>query len=696
MKFRNINFLIIILILTAGYSANAQVDNWLELIKHTKVAIQYFSPFKSESFKIIPDKSTKGNDISLIKEFNDENLDVKLTFKKFDSHIELFGEISRLKDEDLCFTLKIISPLGKKAKNVKWSYDLDSTVTVESNNKIYGNYVDANTVIPPDGALNIDTNNNGGYGDKVGRGQMSFYPLAAVSSNGVGYGWGVDMGIPIVFRLGYEPVNGMISEFDLAISKDTKKFPNRTFFKLFLFEFNSKWNMRAALKKYYEIQPEFFKRRATKEGIWLPFSPLHSIKGYDDFGFAFHETSWTSKDAGLNDEPTIDADRKAGVYSFQYTEPWDIQIPIKDSIIKYNDLVSDDIIPQRFKEMLQNSATFDKNNLWQARKLKTPWFKTGWAVSITTNADPEITGVNQYKFTRKNEIDPAIKLNVDGIYFDSMEWNWHNDLNYNQKQFAFTNYPLTFSSSMEKPKPAIWNYASEYEMMKKIANEMHIKGKLVMGNGFGNIPFAPGILDLFGSEFSWYTNNTSDEMNLLFIRAISYQKPIVFLLNQGLDDKVFNLPPYDGYRQYFEKMLFYGFFPSFFSVNSSTDPYWQDSTRYNIGRPFFKKYIPLIKEISLAGWQPVTFARLSNKELRIERFGTKKSNKIYFTILNRNDKENHATITIDSKSLNINKILSIEEIIDGKKLEYQKGKGLIKVRINVKGNSTNLIKISKL
>ena len=47
--------------------------------------------------------------------------------------------------------------------------------------------------------------NNGGYGDKVGNGQMSFYPLAAVSSDKVGFGWGVDMGIPVVFRLAYEP-----------------------------------------------------------------------------------------------------------------------------------------------------------------------------------------------------------------------------------------------------------------------------------------------------------------------------------------------------------------------------------------------------------------------------------------------------------------------------------------------------------
>ncbi|MGA7722561.1 MAG: hypothetical protein WCA84_15425 [Ignavibacteriaceae bacterium] len=684
------------LIITTMQSTNAQVDKWLEIIRQAKVAVKYYSPVKSGSFTMIQDKSTEENEIGLIKEFVDENLDVKLTFKKYDSHIELFGEASSVKKEDLCFTLKIIFPQKESGKNVSWSYDLDSTVVVGDSTKLFSNYVKAAAVIPPDGAFNTDENHNGGYGDKLGSGEMSFYPLAAVSSGKVGFGLGVDMGIPVVYRLAFEPGSGIISEFDMAVSKLTKKFPNRTFFKLFLFEYNYAWNMRAALEKYYQIQPEYFKRRVTNEGIWLPFTPLHSIKDFKDFGFAFHETSWPSKDRHLNNKSSIEADKEGGVYSFEYTEPWDIQIPIDNINIKYKDLVSDSVILKENNEMLQTSAALDDNNLWETRKLKTPWFKTGWAVSITTNADPDLPGYNRYDMTRKEEINPAINLDVDGIYFDSMEWNWHYDLNYNQKHFPYTEYPLTFSSSLDKPRPAIWNYVSEYEMMNNISNEMHEKGKLTMGNGFGWLPFAPGILDLFGSEFSWYAQGTSDDMSLGFIRAISYQKPIVFLLNEGLDDKVFNKPPYDGYRQYFERMLSYGFFPSFFSVNSSSDPYWEDSTRYNNGRPFFKKYIPLIREISQAGWQPVTFAKLSKKVLQIERFGTAENSAVYFTIFNSNAKETSTKLTIDSKALNINKIQSIEEVIKGKKLNYMKDKDSIEVTIDVNGKSTCLIKINKL
>ena len=219
------------LIITTMQSTNAQVDKWLEIIRQAKVAVKYYSPVKSGSFTMIQDKSTEENEIGLIKEFVDENLDVKLTFKKYDSHIELFGEASSVKKEDLCFTLKIIFPQKESGKNVSWSYDLDSTVVVGDSTKLFSNYVKAAAVIPPDGAFNTDENHNGGYGDKLGSGEMSFYPLAAVSSGKVGFGLGVDMGIPVVYRLAFEPGYGIISEFDMAVSKLTKKFPNRTFFK---------------------------------------------------------------------------------------------------------------------------------------------------------------------------------------------------------------------------------------------------------------------------------------------------------------------------------------------------------------------------------------------------------------------------------------------------------------------------------
>ena len=570
-------------------------------------------------------------------------------------YTEINGELEYLDTGTSALTLRIIFP--RNGKHWKWFSGLDGSYTMKPDS-IYADLISANTVLPPDGALNGKTLPDGGYGDAVGRGKLSFYPLCAISVDGKGEALGIDLSVPIVYRLEADK-RELVAEFDIATSPLTDKFPNRSFFRLSRFKFDAGWGMRAALKQYYSVYPESFKKRVTREGIWLPFTPLRKIRNWNDFGFAYHETSWGSTDQENGRKvPSITSDKESGVLSFQYTEPWDIQLPIQSSAIDYKTLLSSEVIPKSQKEFLDNSATEDKNGLWQVRSLKTPWFKSGWAVSITTNCNPDILGESRYRDILKDEINPATKLNVDGIYFDSMEWNWHNDLNYRGEHFKYTNYPLTFSKDVGKP--AIWNFTSEFEIMKKVADEMHSQGKLVMGNGHAWNPFAAANLDLFGAELSWYSSGDHDTRALDFKRAISFQKPIVFLLNEGLNDTAFTGFPFKGYEIYFEKLLAYGFFPSFFSEDASSDPYWQDSAKVERGRPFFKKYIPIIKQISQAGWQPVTYATTNLKTIRIERFGEGK--KLFFTIRNNGKIDSDCIVSFDLQALGLDKYSAFEMI----------------------------------
>jgi hypothetical protein len=586
---------------------------------------------------------------------------------------EINGELKHLSDKSSCTTLRIALP--SKGESWKWFRGLGKSVRINGGELCFDT-IAVKTVLPPDGAFNGKNLADGGYGDPVGQGTMSFYPLCAVAVDGKGRGLGIDMSLPVVYRLGAGPSAGLFAEFDFSTSPLTGKFPNRAFFRLCSFTFDAEWGMRAALSAYYSIYPEAFKKRVVNEGIWLPFTPLRSIPGWDEFGFAFHETSWGSRDVrGGEKIPTILSDAGSGVLSFQYTEPWDVQLPIRIKTMGYDELVSGGLITREHRSYLDISATKDKNGLWQARRLETPWFRSGWAVSITTNCDPDLSGINKYQYILKDEINPALKMDADGIYFDSMEWNWHHDLNYRDDHFASTDYPLTFSKSVGKP--AIWNFASEFEFMKKISDEMHLQGKLAMGNGHGWNPFAAANLDLFGAELSWYSSDDHNTDALDFKRAISFQKPIVFLLNEGLNDKAFTEPPYKGYEIYFEKMLAYGFFPSFFSVDAANDPYWQDLKKIENGRPFFKKYIPVIKLIAAAGWQPVTCATVNSDALRIERFGT--AGNLFFTVRNNGDKDISCTVLIDLKGLSITGNINGSELVAGEKVTVKGNKMFLEI-----------------
>jgi len=656
--------------------------------------IQYLAGGETE---ILPLELLETNHFRRTNRFRYQATDfeLELVFINQGDYVECNGTLQALDSLPHCVTTQLAFPISK-LNTFFWDKNIDDNQAINFEQPSYSEYVDVFTQLPPDGAFNIAPDDNGGYGDKVGTGRMSYYPLASISSPTIGYTWAVDMGLPLVYRLSVEREKGLVAEFDLGLSPQTRKFPNRAYFTLYLFKHDPQWGFRAALTSYYKLQADYFKKRVEHEGIWLPFTPLMTIDNWQDFGFGFHETDHSSRDNGVSpSKVTMLADRQAPeVYSFQYTEPWDIQIPIKALDLPYAGVVGRQTIPQDHLNYLAGSATLDKHGHYQARRLESPWFESGWAVSVTTNVDPELPAPNRYNYVRRDEIDPAIKIDVDGIYFDSMEWNWHHDLNYNRDHFQTADFPLTFSTSVDPPRPAIWNYSSEYEMMSQVAREMHAAGKLTMGNGFGWTPFAAGVLDLFGAEFSWYQAADYDSRVLQFRRSIAYQKPIVVLLNEGFSDPAFTVEPYDGYRVYFERMLFYGFFPSFFSADASNDPYWADAKNYNQGRPYFKKYIPLIQTIAAAGWEPITYASSNQADIALERFGD--AQVVYFTLMNQADTDLQTRVTIDYHAIGLSKDLQATELVSDEQPAMVKvRRKTMQVVITVPANSTRLLAIQQ-
>lgn len=686
MKQFRINVVGLFLALLCFTTASIKAQTVLNKQKFNKIQVEYLAPSHQEhSYRLLPLAEESFSEISGVSTYRDSLY--QLVIKQFhrDGYTEINSELECLSGQNSCVTLRFCFP--QPGQNHVWFEGLDNSTKMVPG-RIYYDTVPVATMLPPDGAFNGATLSEGGYGDRVGRGTMSFYPLCATGINGKGKALGIDPALPVVYRLGAETAKGLIAEFDVATSPLAEKLPNRAFFRMCSFDFDADWGMRSALERYYAIYPEAFKKRVPVEGIWLPFTALRSIKHWEDFGFAFHETAWNSQDTKEGRQMSnILSDKGTGVLSFQYTEPWDIQLPIWRKSIAYDTLVSDAMIPEEHREYLATSATLDKNGKWQARRLETPWFKSGWAVSITTNCDPDIPGFNRYQYVLHDEIKPAVKLNVDGIYFDSMEWNWHHDLNYRSDHFRYTDYPLTFSADVARP--AIWNFVSEFEMMKNVADDMHRQGKLDMGNGHGWNPFAASNLDLFGAELNWYYSGDHNTKALDFKRAISNQKPIVFLLNEGLNDPAFTKAPYKGYGIYFEKLLAYGFFPSFFSVDASNDPYWQDEKKIENGRPFFKKYIPVIRTIAAAGWQPVTYASCPEKDIRIERFGEKDS--LFFTVRNNGSTDKKCTINFNFEKCGIAGKVTAKEMVNNNNLSLNKNS----VTIDVPANGTRVISITK-
>jgi hypothetical protein len=105
------------------------------------------------------------------------------------------------------------------------------------------------------------------------------------------------------------------------------------------------------------------------------------------------------------------------------------------------------------------------------------------------------------------------------------------------------------------------------------------------------------------------------------------RKPYVLLMNTDYD-----LFGPEWVERYFQRSLFYGMFPSMFSHNASENPYWLNPRWYNRDRALFKRYLPLIKQVAEAGWQPVTRAVCDNPLVLVERFGPAPDGTVFYTL----------------------------------------------------------------
>ncbi|MBC7287926.1 MAG: hypothetical protein H5T86_07760 [Armatimonadetes bacterium] len=280
-------------------------------------------------------------------------------------------------------------------------------------------------------------------------------------------------------------------------------------------------------------------------------------------------------------------------------------------------------------------ASFTLYLLLRGDHYGTAWFDN---VSVKEEgSDKEL--IRGGDFERK---EPEVRSRLDGQYIDSLEMACTTP-NYRREHFAFADIPLVFDAG---GRVCQLGHFLVMEMIDRMEQMLRPHGKWLFANAvLYRFPWPAGWLDIFGTETNWnYRGNyapTSDA-TMLYWRAMCYKRPYLTLQNTDFD----KFPP-ELVRKYFERCCYYGVLPSMFSPEaSSSSSYWVRPDLYNRDRPLFKKYIPVIRRIAEAGWEPTTYATTNREDIWVERFGGGKE--VYFTIFNDNrEKAQTASITIE-------------------------------------------------
>lgn len=468
----------------------------------------------------------------------------------------------------------------------------------------------------------------------AGEGELTRWPFGAVTAGGRGEALGIDCSAPAFFRAtAHGPLRQIFIAFDLGFTKEK---PDARF-RFVHFGFPAEHGFRGALAEYQKLFPEMFKVRIKDHGLWMAFWKISTVQGWEDFGFRIKE---------CDNEP--DWDDAHGILTFHYTEPstWWMKMPKDTAEYDFADcfLEADRLAANGDTEALawRRSAFRDETGRVVGSVQDTPWCKGAvWNLC----ALPDIPGgdyANNFSpesWSRRYDGNVFPK-GVDGEYIDSAEGYLTAQMNFNREHFAYSRTPLVYSRIAKRPgiaKPLMM-----YEYVRETADRCHAMGRYLMGNGMPvRWPWLVAYSDYGGQEIDWRDRKTgkwkpSLDKDMLYRRAMNGAKPYCFLMNTDFDKF-----PYEFVEKYMQRSLAYGFFASFFSPNAALGHYFSRPELYNRDRPLFKKYVPLCKIISEAGWRPVnTLLASDNPEVFVEQFGDR-----HVTVFNTSDKEQMVKLT---------------------------------------------------
>jgi hypothetical protein len=579
-------------------------------------------------------------------------LQLQADFRAESNHIVIQGRITDTSGKDRAVTLLFALPID--AHGWHWADD------IRHNRVIQGNTEMANDVTVGCGAT----------------GTMSLYPLATIYDEKEGLALGLDMAHAAQYRLGYNPgTRQFFIAYDFGLVRETERFPAAAEFRFVLFRFNPKWGFRAAFQKFMEIFPGYFRVRSRQQGIWMPFTNVSTVQGWQDFGFKYHE--------GNNNVAWDDAH---GILSFRYTEPmtwWmsmnkDAPRTTAEALRERDELVaSGKGSAQRMAQVSQIAGMQDDSGQPALLFRDTPWCDGAvWSLNPNPNlATVDGPGENR-RFNaatvywnhsvRENLYGLNAKAHQDGEFLDSIEGYVTADLNFRREHFRYTTVPLTFDSDTKKP--ALFKGLAVFEFTKWISDDVHRLGKLMFANGVPNrFSFLCPWLDVLGTETDWLQNGkyrSASDSQMSLWRTLSGGKPYLLLMNTD-----YTLFTPELVEIYFQRSLFYGMFPSMFSHNAASKPYWRNPKWYNRDRSLFKKYLPLIKRVAEAGWQPVTLASCDNPKIFVERFGPDAGRNVYFTLLNDTDRGQTCVLRLDPSILGTSYKWKAVDLLSGTEYE---------------------------
>ena len=495
---------------------------------------------------------------------------------------------------------------------------------------------------------------------EIGRGTnryISPWPYSSIDGPDAGLSLAVPMDRPAVYQMGYDQEGYYTIRLDFGLSPDTAKLPGQAKFALVLSRHDPRWGMRAAAKSYFAMFPHLFETR-TRPGATFGNPLIAQVEGLEDFGAMYG-------DRHGGDVRWIKLANDAGMYTMTYNEPWmwrsrfgqvsqpalpaaeEMVVREQRDIDLWDRKDSHDYgqVPRAYSvRAFLNSVFHDEFDQPIMNGTRTYRAREGGrdrVVEWLTNSDPEIVGpfgqpnrgMLSWTYEYGNDVAGAQKLggSASGIRYDSLgEWVHLGAENFRREQFAFADIPLTFSYRVGRPCQLGYFCALEY--MTFVRREMLAQNGITYANGGVDVPWFTWLLDGISRE-GW----APDPEGFQRIRMLMYQKTC----GDWGAARIGRLSAAEIERR-LNTCLTYAWWPGIDGAPQQT---------FDQKRALYKKYIPVLRALAQAGWEPLTYATVKPQGTLIERFGGEKNRPLFFTIRNIGQTSRTVSVSIDTEAL---------------------------------------------
>lgn len=561
-------------------------------------------------------------------------LQVEATYRSLGNALEIAGSVADLRGSDRAVTVAFALPVA--AKPWRW-WESISAARVPSQEMAQVPFLEV---------------------------AHTRYPLSALSLPGTaGLSLAIRMDEPATYRLAYNPKQRLY-----YVAFDFGPVPGETVegralsaasFRVVLYRHDPAWGFRSALRRYYDLFPDFFLKRARQDGGWGVWRSAElPDPAYLEAGFAY---SWGPSESvyGWNSEH--------GILNLLYIEPEYYQMSLGDMASASNEralerlrklAAGDDAewalfenlhytrahsvhswpsarertglslreFFQRLSLAAERSAFHDATGQVNASVASRP----GWIGDSTLgamfacNLDPDIPEGKGW-FNTHLSLRPMLEDlqartggRVDGLALDCFLFLGPN---FRRDHFRYANHPLTFVRTPNGLQPALLGICGSLEWLRDLRRQPFWGDRLFMANlgdgssGFSTLTFGAPHLDIFGVEHGWVPDPD-------FLRAMAYRKPITDLPYSP------RAPWVVGYY------LLHCIFPG-----------------EGHDREMMRRYVPLLRELSAAGWEPVTGARADSPQVRLERYGS--GSRVYLVAHNKAEQPVRTRIALDAATLRL-------------------------------------------